>query len=352
MNGHVSRRGLLRTAAIGVTAPAIWTGNRAFGADTITVADVGGAPGEAIRKAFCEPFEKETGIRAANVAHEADPTTQFKLLVDTKTFIWDVSMLTQAHVAYLSKPKEYLEPLNIGPNEVPGIVPGMLTDTWFGFSVFATLLAYRTDKFPTNGPNSWADFWNVEKFPGRRALYKGVAGMLESALMADGVPPGKLYPIDVDRAFKMLDKIKPHINVWWTSGAQNTQILQSGEVDMADTWGARAYAAMEGGAPVKMVWTEGLYSTDGWSIPKGTPRADLARKFVRFCMKPEQQAIYSNTVANAPSNQNAYQFIKPERAKVLATSPENLKGLGATDNLWWAANRAKVVERFNDWLLS
>lgn len=278
-------------------------------------------------------------------------TTQFKLLVDTRTFIWDVCMVTQAHVAYLSKPKDYLEPLNIGLTEVPGIVPGMLTTNWFGFSVFATLLAYRTDKFPTNGPNNWADFWNVEKFPGRRALYKGVAGMLECALMADGVPANKLYPIDVDRAFKMLDKIKPHINVWWTSGAQNTQILQSGEVDMADTWGARAFAAIEGGAPVQMVWTQGLYSTDGWSIPKGTPRADLARKFVRFCMKPEQQAIYSNTVANAPSNQLAYQFIKPDRAKVLATSPENIKGLAPTDNLWWAQNRAKTVERFNDWLL-
>jgi putative spermidine/putrescine transport system substrate-binding protein len=352
MNTKHTRRGILRAAAVGFAAPAIWTGDRAFGADTITVADVGGAPGEAIRKAFCDPFEKETGIRAANVAHESDPTTQFKLLVDTRTFIWDVCMVTPAHVGYLSKPKDYLEPLDIGPTEVPGIVPGMLTANWFGFSVFATLLAYRTDKFPNNGPNNWADFWNVEKFPGRRALYKGVAGMLECALMADGVPADKLYPIDVDRAFKMLDKIKPHINVWWTSGAQNTQILQSGEVDMADTWGARAFAAIEGGAPVKMVWTQGLYSTDGWSIPKGTPRADLARKFVRFCMKPEQQAIYSNTVANAPSNQLAYQFIKPERAKILATSPENLKGLGATDNVWWAQNRAKTVERFNDWLLS
>jgi putative spermidine/putrescine transport system substrate-binding protein len=352
MSGRISRRGILRTAAVGLALPAIWTGNRAFGAEEITVADVGGAPGAAIRKAFCDPFEKETGIRAASVAHDADPTTQMKLLVDTKSYIWDVSMLTQAHVGYLTKPKEYLDPLNIGADEVPGIVPGMLKPTWFGFSVFATLLAYRTDKFGGNGPNNWVDFWNVQKFPGRRGLYKGVAGMLECALMADGVPPDKLYPIDVDRAFKMLDKIKPHVNVWWTSGAQNTQILQSGEVDMSDTWGARAFAAIEGGAPVKMVWSEGLYSTDGWSIPKGTPRADLARKFVRFCMKPEQQAIYSNTVANGPTNQRAYEFIKPERAKILATSPENIKGLAASDETWWAANRAKMVERFNDWLLS
>ena len=170
--------------------------------------------------------------------------------------------------------------------------------------------------------------------------------------MADGVPAGKLYPIDVDRAFRMLDKIKPHVNVWWTSGAQNTQILQSGEVDMTDTWGARAYAAIEGGAPVKMVWTQGLYSTDGWSIPKGTPRADLARKFVRFCMQPEQQAIYSNTVANGPTNQNAYEFIKPERAKILATYPENLKGLAPTRRYLVGAEPQQGGRALQDWLLS
>jgi putative spermidine/putrescine transport system substrate-binding protein len=286
------------------------------------------------------------------VVHESDPITQFKLLVETKSYIWDLCMVTPAMVASLTKPKEYLEPLNIGADEVPGMIPGALMPVWCGLSVFATIMAYRTDKFASGAPNDWADFWDVKKFPGRRGLYKGVSGMLECALMADGVPATKLYPLDVDRAFKALDRIKPAVKVWWTSGAQNTQILQSGEVDMTDTWGGRAFAAIDAGAPVKMVWTQGLYSTDGWSISKGTPRADLARKFVRFCMKPEQQAIYSTNVVNAPTNQNAYKFIAPERAKLLATSPENIKGLVPSDDQWWATNRDKVQERFQEWLLS
>ena len=343
----IARRSVVAGA---LAAPMVWTG-RAFGADQITIADVGGAPAAAIRKAFYDPFEKETGIRVVNVAHESDPITQFKLLVDTKSYIWDLCMVTQAHVGYLTKPKDYIEPLDIKLDEVKTLVPGMLTANWFGFSVFSTILAYRTDKFANGGPNSWADFWDVAKFPGRRGLYKGVSGMLECALMADGVAAKDLYPLDVDRAFKMLDKIKPAVKVWWASGAQNTQILQSGEVDMTDTWGARAYAAIEGGAPVKMVFSQGLYATDGWSIPKGCPRADLARKFVRFSMKPEPQAAYSNTVANAPSNQAAYQFISAERAKVLATSPENIKGLVPFNDAWWAVNRDKMQERFQEWLL-
>jgi putative spermidine/putrescine transport system substrate-binding protein len=346
------RRGLLRGAALGLAAPWLFTGSRAFAAEQITAADVGGAPGAAIRAAFYDPFEKETGIRVVGVAHDPDPTVQFKLLVDTRSYIWDLCMVTPAHVVSLTKPKDYLEPLNLPAAEGGQLLPGMLTPNWMGFSVFGTILAYRTDKFGENGPQNWADYWDVKKFPGRRALYRGINGAIEAALMADGVAAKDLFPLDVDRAFRKLDQIKPHVNVWWTSGAQNTQLLQSGEIDMTDTWGGRAYAAIESGAPVRMMWQQGQYSTDGWSIPKGTPRADLARKFVAFCVKPDRQAQYSSTVANGPSNQHAFDLIKPERARVLPTSPHNFAGLGATDAEWWGTNKAKVQERFQDWLLS
>lgn len=347
MTGFTTRRRVLTGA---VAAPFIFTAGRAFGADQITMADVGGAPATALRNAFYDPFERESGIKVVNVAHEPDPTVQFRLLVDTRSFIWDGCMVTPTHVLNLTRQRNYLEPLNL--EATPGLIRGMLTDNWLGFSVFATVLAYRTDKFGDNGPMNWADFWNVEKFPGRRALYRNVAGVMEAALMADGVAPSALYPIDLNRAFRKLDQIKSHINIWWTSGAQNTQILQSGEVDMSDTWSARAFAASSSGAPVRVRWQQGLYSTDGWSIPRGTPRVDLARRFIAFCMKPEQQAIYSTQVANGPSNQRAYDFMPPERATVLPTSQANIAGLVESDSAWWSANRSRVQERFQDWLLS
>lgn len=338
-----------RVLAGGLAAPFVFVAGRAFGADQITAADVGGAPGAAMRTAFYDPFEKETGIRVVGVAHEPDPTVQFRLLVDTRSYIWDLCMVTPAHVGSLSRGRPYLEPLNLQPSA--DLVPGMLTNTWMGFSVFCTILAYRTDKFGVNGPQSWADFWDVQKFPGRRALYRAVNGPIEAALMADGVPAHQLYPLDVNRAFRKLDQIKRHITVWWTSGAQNTQLLQSGEVDMSDTWGGRAYAAIDSGAPVRMTWNQGLYNTDGWSIPRGTPRADLARKLIAFCMRAEPQAAYCNPVANGPSNLKAYDFIRRERAENLPTYSANLKGLGPVDNDWWVANRSRVLDRFQDWLL-
>ncbi len=349
-----TRRSFLRQAAVvapALSAPFIWTG-RAFGADQLTVADVGGAPGAAIKMAFYEPFEKETGIKVTGVVHAADPTVQFKLLVDTKSYIWDLCMVTPSHVGMLTKDKNYLEPIGITPEEGKDLVPGMLTNNWVGFSVYSIIRAYRTTTFGDNVPETWADYWNVEKFPGRRGLYRGLGGMIEGALMADGVPQKDLYPLDIKRALKSLDKVKKHVNVWWTSGAQNTQLLQNGEIDLIDTWGARAYAAISGGAPVKMIWNQGFYNTDGWSIPIGSPRVDLARKFARFCMRPDLQAIYSNTVANGPTNTKAYEALKPERAAILPTSPQNISKLMPINDDWWTWNKPKVREQFEDWLIS
>ncbi|MFF7710584.1 extracellular solute-binding protein [Pseudomonas sp. NPDC007930] len=352
-SNRFSRRSVIKGAGIAAAAslaPAVFTGNRAFGAETITVADVGGVTSGAIRTAFYDPFEKETGIHVVGVVHDSDPVTQFKLLVDTQSFIWDACMVTQDHVARLSQPKNYLAPLNIAASQGQDILPGMLTEHWLGFSVFGIVMAYRTDVFANNPPTSWADYWNTGKFPGRRGLYKSGWGVLEMALLADGVAPQDLYPLDVDRAFKKLDQIRDKVSLWWTAGAQNTQSLQSGEVDISDTWSARGYAALAAGTPLKMLW-QGLYSVDGWSIPLGTPRTDLARKFVEFCMRPEQQAVYSGLVANGPSNRRAFEHLSAERAAVLPSSPENFKGLRELDSVWWGQHYDEVTERFQEWML-
>jgi putative spermidine/putrescine transport system substrate-binding protein len=349
---RMTRRKLLKGAgvvAIGAAVPAVWTG-RATAAAQITVADVGGAPGEALRTAFYDPFERETGIRVENVAHEADPVTQFKLVVDTNSKIWDVCMVTPDDVARLTAEKNYLEPLDIVADDSAELVPGSLMANWFGFSVYGIVMAYRTDTYKTEAPKGWVDFFDAARFPGRRALYRNPKGVLEAALLADGVATKNLYPLDVDRAFAMLDRIRSHVAVWWTSGAQNTQLLQSGEIDMADTWTARAFAAIDSGAPVRVVWN-GLYSIDGWSIPLRTPKLKEAREFVRFCMRAERQAVYSSLVSNGPSNLKAYDFIRPERARILPTLPENLKGLTPRDFAYWGKHYAAISERFQEWLL-
>lgn len=327
---------------------------RLAGAQTrqIVVSDPGGPYTVAYRQAFYDPFEKATGIKVESVARESQPVEQFAAMVQTKNFIWDVTTLTlSADIPYLES-KGYLEPLGFKAASFPELMPEAITPDWLGVDVYSTVLAYRKNKYGQNGPKSWADFWDVKRFPGRRCLRRSPIDTLEQALLADGVPLSKLYPLDVDRAFKSLDKIKPHINIWWTSGAQAMQAIQSGDVDMISSWNGRAQAAIDSGAPVTIVWNQGLYSIEGWGIPKGTPRAAMAKQFVSFCADAKRQAVMTEKLAYGPTNRKAFASIPPARAAILSTAPDNLRQMRLPSPQWWAANREKVTERFNSWIIS
>ncbi|MEZ2353176.1 ABC transporter substrate-binding protein [Caballeronia sp. RCC_10] len=318
----------------------------------IVVSDPGGPYTTAYREAFYDPFEKATGIKVVSVARESQPVAQFAAMVQTKNYVWDVTTLTlSADIPYLES-KGLLEPIGLKASEFPDVMPEAITPNWLGVDVYSTVLAYRADKFKDNGPKSWADFWDVKKYPGRRSLRRSPLDTLEQALLADGVPLDKLYPLDVDRAFKSLDKIKPHISIWWTSGAQAMQAIQSGDVDLISTWNGRAQAAKDAGAPVTIVWNQGLYSIEGWGIPKGTPRAEAAKQFVRFCADAKRQALLTRTLAYGPTNKRAFDTISKERAPLLPTAPDNIKEMKLPSPQWWEANRQTVTERFNSWIIS
>jgi len=348
-SGLVTRRGVLALGAGGVFAsgggPA-----RAAAVTELTIADVGAEPSLAMRRAFYDPFERETGIRIVSVPHEADPVTQFKLMVDTQSYLWDACMLNTEHVAHLQQEGTYLEQLDIPQADTADFLPGMTSPEWMGFSVYAVMMAWQTAFFPHGGPRTWADFWDVCRFPGVRSLCRTPVCTLELALLADGVVPDALYPLDVERAFASLARIKDHVGMWWSSGAQNTLLLEGDGVDLSDSWSARAQAAQAAGAPITLVWN-GLYAVDGWGVPKGSPRAGAARRFVRFCARADRQAEYACNIANGPTNRKAFGFISDERAKVLPTTPANFRGLACFNAEWWGANLKPIVERFEEFLL-
>ncbi|WP_433693023.1 ABC transporter substrate-binding protein [Paraburkholderia phenoliruptrix] len=346
-----ARRRILHGAGALAVAGALPLAARAQ-AKQIVVSDPGGPYTTAYREAFYDPFEKATGIKVVSVARESQPVAQFAAMVQTKNYVWDVTTLTlSADIPYLEA-KGLLEPIGLKASDYPDVMPEAIAPNWLGVDVYSTVLAYRADKFKGNGPKSWADFWDVKKYPGRRSLRRSPLDTLEQALLADGVPLDKLYPLDVDRAFRSLDRIKPHVNIWWTSGAQAMQAIQSGDVDMISTWNGRAQAAKDAGAPVTIVWNEGLYSIEGWGIPKGTPRADAAKQFVRFCADAKRQALLTRTLAYGPTNRKAFEAISKDRATLLPTAPDNLRDMRLPSPQWWEENRQKVTERFNSWIIS
>jgi putative spermidine/putrescine transport system substrate-binding protein len=334
----VGRRALLRGA--GAAALALpWLGTRAaFAKETLTVADPGGPFGPAFDAAFMKPFEKETGVEINHIARMHYPTVEIKAMVETKSYTWDVVTATDSDRYELTR-QGLLEPLDWSGEDMAQIMPEAHKPDWMATDVYAAVLCYRSDKYGKNGPKSWADFWNVQKFPGRRAFHKHPIDTLEQALLADGVAPGKIYPIDMDHAFASLDKIKSHIDVWWTGGAQTTQLLESGECDIVPTWNGRAQVLVDAGKPVEIEWNNGIYSMEGWVIAKGAPKAALGKKFIKFCANAKRQAEYTKTLAYGPTNLKAYDFIPKERAKYLPTAPENLKRMVLSSTEWWGTNK-------------
>ena len=345
-----SRRSLIKSAGGGLAALALPTSLFAQ-SKQIVVADPGGPYSAAFRKGFYDPFEKATGIKVVNVAREAQPLAQFTAMVQTKNYIWDVTMLTLSADVLALEAAGLLEPMGLTHADFPGIMPEAITPNWLGVDVYAATLAYRTDKFKQETPKNWVDFWDVKKFPGRRSLRRNAIDTLEQALMADGVPIDKLYPLDIDRALRSLDKIRSHISVWWTSGAQSMQLIQSGEVDMIGCWNGRSQAAIDGKAPVAIVWNQGLYSIEGWGIAKGLPKAAEAKAFVKFCADAARQAAFTELLGYGPTNLKAFDLVPPERAKILPTAPNNLAGMRLASPQWWETNRQVASERFNAWVI-
>jgi putative spermidine/putrescine transport system substrate-binding protein len=196
-------------------------------------------------------------------------------------------------------------------------------------------------------PNTWADCWDVKKFPGRRALRNHPIATLEAALMADGVAPDKLYPLDVDRAFKKLDEIKPHITVWWTSGAQSAQLLNDGEVDMEMAWNGRVSAVANEGAKVAFTYNQGILQSTSLCILKGAPNMATAIRFLNEAVDPVLQANLPLHIDYGPANPKAFDtgVIKPERAAQLPSSPDNVRKQALMSYAWWSSPEGEAAEK-------
>jgi putative spermidine/putrescine transport system substrate-binding protein len=170
------------------------------------------------------------------------------------------------------------------------------------------------------------------------------------ALLADGVPTDKLFPMDMDRAFRKLDQIKPHIKVWWTQANQSQQLIRDGEVDMMAIWNARANELAEQGVPVEFVWNQAESYGGSWFVPKGTPRAKHAWRFIDFATQAKPQADFCTKLSYGPLNPKAFDFIAPAQARKMPTYPEHLKVGFTPDAAWLGANLPKMRERFSQWL--
>lgn len=215
------------------------------------------------------------------------------------------------------------------------------------YEFYSSVLAYNRAKFGAHPPQSWADFWNVKAFPGRRALRNHPLGTLEAALMADGVPPDHLYPLDIDRAFRKLAEIKPHITVWWTSGGQSAQLLHDGEVDMLMAWNGRVSAVAAEGADVAFTFNQGLMQNTSLCILQHAPDMADAVRFLNEAIDPALQAHLPLEIDYGPGNPAAFAtgVISAKRAAELPSAPENAAKQALISAQWWSSPQGAAAEQ-------
>jgi putative spermidine/putrescine transport system substrate-binding protein len=318
---------------------------------TLKVCSYGGSYQESQRKALFQPFADEFGVKIIEAS--GPDIAKVKAQVDNNAYEWDVVDLETRHVAR-GELENLLEPIDTNVVNLEGIDQKAIRQAATGNIFWTTSLAYNKqaigDRKP---PASWADFWDVKNFPGPRALQDQAPFNLEFALLADGVPADKIYPIDVPRAFKKMEELKDHITVWWKNGAQQIQLLTSAEAHYSSAWNGRVNVAQGKGVPLEIVWEGGCLDLDWWAIPKGNPNKDLAMQFIDFAIKAERQGEQMQKyIAYGPTNLNAFEYITEERAKQLPSYPENLKKQFAHDADFWGPNLAPLTEKWKTWIIS
>ena len=324
-------------------------------AEPITVVSWGGTYGKAQDRALFTDASNHSGI-AINRESGAS-MTKTCLQVQSGSVTWDL-VVTGSGGAAAAAADGCLEKIDYSVVDVSDFYPGLYTDYCVGSDVFATVMAWNTDKYGEPGspgaPSSWADFWDVKKFPGTRAYRaNNVDGALEPALMADGVPPEKVYevlatPEGKRRAINKIRELKPHIAVFWGSGAQQAQLMKDAEVDMSTGWNGRFDNAKKDGAKVGYTFNQALLDYDCFAMPKGAPNKEVAMRFLAEVSKPQYQANLPFYITYGPTNRKAYEMTKAPKELIesLPSHPKNVPLMLPVSLDWYAEHKNEALELY------
>jgi putative spermidine/putrescine transport system substrate-binding protein len=309
----------------------------------------GGSQIASLRQNYFNDFEKDTGIKIVDTS----PTDFGKLraMVESGNVVWNITEIG-GQDGYRVTQMGLAEPIDAKIVDRSKFQPQAQMSHVFSPSCYSTVIAYRPDAFPKGAPKSWAEFWDVASFPGPRSLRNHPVDNLEAALMADGVTPDKLYPLDVDRAFKKLDAIHKHINVWWTTGQQPAQLLVDKEVVLATGWNGRFYDLIRKEAPLAMEWNGGILKQGSWVVPKGAKDQYWSLKVLALMSDPKRQAANAEVLGYSGMHLESNQYVAEKIRPLLPLFPDNLKKQIWLDQEWWTKNGAEMGERWNKWMLS
>ncbi|MFV0383171.1 ABC transporter substrate-binding protein [Paracoccus sp. (in: a-proteobacteria)] len=333
----------------------------------LTVMSWGGAYEKSQVEAYNKPFSAATGI-AVTMMSADNPAGPIKSMVETGNVTVDVADVEYTDAVRLCDEGllEEIDPASLpaAPDGTPAtedFLDGALTDCAVASMVFSSVIGYDRNRFTGDQPQTVGDFFDLEKFPGKRGMRKNAKPNLEMALMADGVPATEVYDVlatdeGVDRAFAMLDKIKAQA-VWWETGAQPPQLLADGEVAMTTAFNGRLFSAVVAeNKPFEVIWDGQIYEYELFVVPKGTPNRDEAMEYIRFATDTQRLADQTRWISYGPARKSSlplvgtYEDGTTEMAGFLPTAEANMTKALQISVEFWVDRDIQLNERFSTWL--
>lgn len=315
---------------------------------TITFVGYGGGGQDAQIEAWQKPYtEAHPNVSFVNTS--PPDVAQVKAQVESGAVQWDV--MATAPYAAQQNCDTLFEPLDLSGIDQTDLVEGTVGECYLGNWINATPIAYRTDAFPDgDGPKTVADFFDKEKFPGQRGIVTNLQnGILEYPLLADGVKPDDLYPLDVDRALDKLGDIRDVTTFAPNVGALQ-QAVEANQVDMFLLPDSRLVPLLQGGMDITIVWDETVASLNAFAIPKGAPNKQAAVDFISSVVEPEQVAKISELLGVAPVNTAAKPELDEFTKQVEVYGPANTGGTVLQDVDWYADNFNETSNKLTTWL--
>jgi putative spermidine/putrescine transport system substrate-binding protein len=313
-------------------------------ADPLVFTSWGGTTQDAQETFWAKPFSAQAGIKVL----QDGPTDYGKLkaMVEGDAVSWDV-VDVEYDYALQAGANGLLEPLDFSVIDKSKLDPRFVSDYAVGSFYYSFVLGYSPAAYGSKQPSTLADLFDLKAFPGKRTFYKWSApGVIEAALVADGVAPKDLYPLDLDRAFAKLDTIKSDI-IWWTSGAQSQQMLASGETPIGFFWNGRLAALQADGQDVGIAWKGNITAADALVVPKGTKNKQAAMAFIAHATAAQSQADFAGATGYAPINLGSASLMTPT---VRDTLPDtHHEGQINANMTYWAEHRDEIGNRWYAW---
>lgn len=321
-------------------------------ARNMTVVGWGAPPQPVQDTVYFQPFQKQTGIKFDQASWDGGIGI-IRAKVQSGYADWDLIEVELDELALGCEEGLYekLDWSKLGGKDI--YYPQAVSTCGDGTFFYNFVMAWDASKLK-DGPKSWADFFDLKTYPGKRALRSGPKTNLEIALMGDGVAPKDVYkmlatPEGVDRAFKKLDTIKPEI-VWWQTGRQPIELLHSGQVVMTAVYsGTLITAKKKGHENFGFLWDESLSNMDSWVILKGSPFVAQAEQLLDFMSDPHRQAEVPKLLPSGPTNKETIKYVDQDLVPELPTAPQNSKNLLPIDVAFWLENYDKLNDRYFKW---